>query len=153
MRILKRIFGLGSERVISDLGQRIFWDWLGWKPGCRRMGIVKVMRKQGNVLGLSRTVVAETQRMLGSIWEAICWWGGGTVLRRSQRCRERLKASDLEDGSQVSKDLSNGTPASSVWSLWPLMLEEARWGSPDEKCPFMLLPTPGWAVYPLLLGF
>lgn len=34
-------------------------------------GDCKGHEKTGNVLGLSRTVVAEMQRMLGSIWEAV----------------------------------------------------------------------------------
>lgn len=42
------------------------------EAGLQEDGDCKGHKKTGNVFGLSRTVVAEKQRILGSVWEAIC---------------------------------------------------------------------------------
>ena len=42
------------------------------EAGSQEDGDCRGHEETGNVFGLSRTVVAEMQRMLDSIWEAIC---------------------------------------------------------------------------------
>lgn len=66
------------------------------------------------------------------------------MVRRSQRCQGETESQrPWRMGAKSPKTLAVGLQQVMCGHCGRLMLEEARWGSPGEKCPFMLLPTPG----------
>lgn len=66
------------------------------------------------------------------------------MVRRSQRCRGETESQRPQRmGAKSPKTLAVGLQQSGRGCCGRLMHEGARWGSPHEKCPFVLLPTPG----------